>query len=128
MFLTIPSERIGDFDMVKFAEHVLDTSPAIATRSQMRLVMKAVEAIATPVDGIAELAIDVAQAFQAACESAPIPELKLIRVDEAGNPFGEPIVVARRAYQAFYAAAEGMTVERPIATAAEHGAGAAGLV
>lgn len=114
MFLKIPDHRILDFGMVLFAEHVLDTSPTIASRSQMRTVMRAVDAIAEARDGIAEMAEDAAKAFQAACEAAPVPPLTLCRRGASGKPLGEPQPVPRRAFEPFYEAVENMTTERPL--------------
>lgn len=116
MFLKIPDYRILDFGMLKFAEHVLDTSPTITTRSQMRLVAKAVDAISEAKDGVAEMADDVAKAFQGACEAAPLPPLVLHRLGASGQPFGEPQSVPKRAFEPLYEAVEGMTAERPAPT------------
>lgn len=118
MFLKIPNLQILDFGMVQFAEHVLDTAPTITTRSQMRLVMKAVELIAGAKDGVAELPGDVAKEFASACEAAPIPPLVMQRHGASGKPFGEPVPVPKRAFEAFYEAVEGMTTERTGATPA----------
>ncbi len=113
MYLRIPEHQILDFGMVKFAEHVLDTSPAISTRSQMRLAMKAVEAITDAKDGVAEMADDVAALFQAACETCPIPALNVVRLGASGQPIGAADPVPKRAFDPFYEAIENMTAGRP---------------
>lgn len=115
MYLKIPNHQILDFGMLKFAEHVLDTSPVISTRSQMRLVMKAVEAIAEAKDGIADMSDDVAKLFQDACDAAPIPVLNLVRLGASGQPLGDAEPVPKRAFGPFFEAVESMTAERPAA-------------
>ncbi len=114
MFLKIPAYKIIDFDMLKFAEHVLDTSPAIASRSASRPVMKAIEAIAEAEDVVVEMTAEVTKALQAATEVAPTPPLFLQPLDALRQPVGEPQPVPRRAFEPFYAAIENMTTERPV--------------
>lgn len=106
MFLKIPDHTILDFDFAKFCDHVLDTSPAFQTRSQLRKGITAREAIAAASNGVAEIPDDVAEAWQTACAEAPIPRLQVI--DKAS---GVTSVVANRAYEPFYAAVERMTKE-----------------
>lgn len=113
MFLKIPVYKILDFTLLKFTEHALDNSPAIATRSQMRLVMKAVEIIAEAKDGVAELPDDVATALKAACEAAAIPRLTVHPLDSDGQPTGTGQPIPARAFEPFYEAVETMTAERP---------------
>lgn len=120
-FLKIPTYTILGFDLLKFAEHVLDTSPVITTRSQMRPVMKAIEAIAEAESGIAVMSDDVAQAFQAACEVAPTPPLTFVRQGASGEPFGEHRPVPKREFFPFYEAVETMTSERPPSSSADEG-------
>lgn len=113
MFLKIPAYRIIDFGMLAFAEHVLDTSPAISTRSKMRPVMKAVEAIAESKSGVAEMSDEAATAFREACEVAPVPQLMMSQMGASGQRIGEAQPVPTRAFAAFYEAVENMTAERP---------------
>ena len=113
MFLHIPTYRLADFDFAKFADHVLDHSPVFATRSQLRLGMKARDAIAAATDGVAEIPDDAAELFQRAAADAPIPRLQMQASDAEGRPLGESLVIGARAYDPFYAAVEGMTKERP---------------
>jgi hypothetical protein len=109
MFLTIPNYSILDFNMLKFAEHVLDQSPVYATRSLMRQGFKAIESIAAAKDGVAEMADDIGELFQRASAEAPVPRLQLIVKGHEGNP--EPIGASK--FNPFYEAIEGMSKEAP---------------
>ncbi len=112
MFLKIPDYRIVNFDMVKFAEHVLNESE-FTTRSQERPILNAVSAIVAAKDGVAELVDADAKDFQEACQAVKFPKLKLTQLDHEKKPFGEPVEVPRAAFYPFYEAVEGMTAERP---------------
>jgi len=109
MYLQVPTKTVADFTFAKFADYVLDHSPAYATRSLLRLGMKARDAIAAAVDGIAEMPDDVGKLFKQAAEEAPVPRLVLKPPTE-----GEPIPIPASAYDSFYEAIEGMTTERPV--------------
>lgn len=104
MFLKIPDYTILDFDFAKFCDHVLDTSPAFQTRSQLRQGITAREAIAGAVDGVATVPDDVVDLWKTACLEAPIPRLKVIE-----QASGATVPVPNRAYEPFYAAIERMT-------------------
>jgi hypothetical protein len=112
MFLKIPVYKILGFDMLKFAEHVLDATPC-ATRSQERPLVNAVNAIASAVGGIAEMLDSDATFFQAACGAVEYPKLMVSHVDPEGKPVGEPFEVPRSAFRKFHEAVENMTAERP---------------
>ncbi len=117
MFLKIPSPVI-DFTMLKLAEHVLDNSPGITSRNMMRLVSRAVDAIADAKSDVVEMPDDVAKAFQVAADAAPLPALGAYKKDKDGKQLGPMQRVPGRAYESLYAAIEGMTAERPEPTAA----------
>jgi hypothetical protein len=117
MYLKIPNP-VFDFTLLKLAEHVLDNSPAITSRNVMRLVSRAVDAIATAETDVVGMPDDVAKAFQVAADAAPPPELGAYTKGEDGKPTGEPQRIPPRAYEKLYAAIEGMTAERPEPTVA----------
>lgn len=126
MFLQIPEYSILDFNFAAWAAHVVDSSPAYQTRSDLRFGLKALDAIDGAKYGWVELPDDVAERFKAACDVAPLPVRFLIARDKDGKQLGEPEPVAHRAYDPFYEAVEQMVKERPapvdapaLATAAE---------
>ncbi len=118
MFLQIPTFQIdtveGTFAMKDFAAHVLNHSPAISNRNVERLVSKALDAIDSPKDGIAEIPDDVAEVFKVACATAPFPVLFRAVIGASGMPIpnmGTP--VGRSEFRAFNFAVENMMAERP---------------
>jgi hypothetical protein len=113
MYLKVPDHSLAGYTYASFADHVLDLSPVFGTRSQLRIGMEARKAIADAVDGVAELPEPVAELWQRACAEAPIPRLVLEKRDAEGNVIGDKQPIGARAYEAFYAAAENMTTERP---------------
>ncbi len=84
----------------------------------MRLVSRAVDAIADANGDVVEMPDDVAKAFQVAADAAPTPDLSAGTKDKDGKVKGPLQPIPRRAYEPLYAAIEGMTAERPEPTAA----------
>lgn len=110
MFLRIPPPVV-DFTFAKFVAHVVDHSPAYETRSLQRLGCKAIDAVESAVDGLAEMSAEVHALLAQAAESVALPRLA-VQV-----PGGEPLPVPARAYVPFFDAIEQATAERPVAAA-----------
>jgi len=113
LYFRIPPGNVAGLDFFAFCDHVVDFSPVVETRSQLRLILKARETIDQHQDGMVEMPAALAELWQRACETAPIP-VRVIGIQDAkGNWVGEPDKVPKRAYDRFYEAVEGMGAARP---------------
>jgi hypothetical protein len=118
LYLQIPTGNVAGLTFIGFADHVVDHSPVVETRSQLRLILKAREAIDAQQDGVVEMPRLLGELWQRACAEAPIPRRLVGMQDAAGQWIGEPDRVPARAYDRFYEAVEGMSTTRPKPAAA----------
>lgn len=111
MLLEITDHKILDFDIIKFAEHVLDTSEFITSRSQMRTISKVIDLISAAIlagKSFVEIPDDASKMFKEACESAPIPKLFACTKDKDGNVIGDQHLLSKRLFEPFYISIEQM--------------------
>jgi len=119
LYFRIPAGNVAGLDFLGFCDHIVDQSPAIETRSHLRLAMKAREAVDAQQDGVVEMPEGLANFWKQACEQAPIPARLVGFQDPQGKWIGEPDKVPKRAYDRFYEAIESMSTKRPEAELAQ---------